>query len=321
MNDLFEDFDLKSDAPQEKKYPETTEDTVKEKIEDAPAEIDSAEAHPDIFSEPADETTEDAAAAENDDLDAEADDMSAELSGDEIRNLESMIEQEQKSTSVTFSFKDEKKPEMEQNVSSAETFVVPDNDFIPSCIDKISRPNVVIDPDNFGSTLKKLREASGISIDDLSFELKIKKDFLVALEEEDFENLPPDVYIVAYIRRLGGVYHLTDDEIIALSGKVRDRMVMDYPEDMEKVVSIYEHSEENDEKLRKFAVVFISILVIIVIAVAGILVYGYVNRKQDGVATPEQAPESVEIKHFQKDSLIDLQPEVRLNKPLLKMEQ
>lgn len=57
---------------------------------------------------------------------------------------------------------------------------------------------------------------------DLSFEqvalaTKIKKQFIEALELDDADRLPPDVYVKAYVRRLCHHYGLDEDEVFALA--------------------------------------------------------------------------------------------------------
>ena len=57
---------------------------------------------------------------------------------------------------------------------------------------------------------------------DLSFEqvalaTKIKKQFIEALEQDDADHLPPEVYVKAYVRRLCHHYGLDEAEVFALA--------------------------------------------------------------------------------------------------------
>lgn len=51
-----------------------------------------------------------------------------------------------------------------------------------------------------GKFLKETREEKGKSLEDLSKLLKIRYDYLKAIEDEDYQSLPGDVFIKGYIR-------------------------------------------------------------------------------------------------------------------------
>lgn len=51
-----------------------------------------------------------------------------------------------------------------------------------------------------GKFLKKTREEKGKSLEDLSKLLKIRCDYLKAIEDEDYQSLPGEVFIKGYIR-------------------------------------------------------------------------------------------------------------------------
>ncbi|MEA2097616.1 MAG: helix-turn-helix domain-containing protein [Patescibacteria group bacterium] len=51
-----------------------------------------------------------------------------------------------------------------------------------------------------GECLKKKREEIGISIKEISEKLKIKVSYLEDLEENNYDKLPPDVYVKGFIR-------------------------------------------------------------------------------------------------------------------------
>lgn len=53
-----------------------------------------------------------------------------------------------------------------------------------------------------GSAIRHVRETKRISIDDLSDYTRISKNYLRAIEEEDYKNLPAMVYIRGFIQQL-----------------------------------------------------------------------------------------------------------------------
>lgn len=300
-DDLFDDFDLKPVMQNaEKKEEEPIRRDLTENIQENPSEISSENLHPDIFS---------AESIEND----------GQMTEDEMRCLSEQIEAEKTPFEKAFSFRDsEKLPPFESDTVYTTSPVMEEVRHIEvRRIDKIRRPdNVLIDPENYGDTLRKLRESACISIAELAAELRIKESFLVALEREDYDNLPPEVFVVAYIRRLGGIYHLTETEILSLSRKVKARMEVELPEDMDKVVTIYEPSKENENKIRHIFTAFGIILAVTVILIlTGI--YFFVSGRRSNTDLPVQH-KKVQA-HFSPETLIKLQPEVKLDTPALKI--
>jgi hypothetical protein len=56
-----------------------------------------------------------------------------------------------------------------------------------------------------GQLLKRLREARGLSLEAMVEATKIRKPYLTAIEEQDFENLPARVYLRGFLMTIGRV--------------------------------------------------------------------------------------------------------------------
>lgn len=67
-----------------------------------------------------------------------------------------------------------------------------------------------------GEYLKKERENVGISIDDASKKLKIKKSHLKNLEEDNYDKLPPSVYVKGFIRSYANLLKLDQKKLVDL---------------------------------------------------------------------------------------------------------
>lgn len=67
-----------------------------------------------------------------------------------------------------------------------------------------------------GEYLKKEREKAGISIDDASEKLKIKKSYLKNLEEGSYDKLPPSVYVKGFIRSYANLLKLDQKKLVDL---------------------------------------------------------------------------------------------------------
>lgn len=75
--------------------------------------------------------------------------------------------------------------------------------------------------DSIGRTLKHAREEKNMSLDEASRATKIRKEFLLALEEDRFELLPGDVFARGFVRSYADFLGL-DGKAAAL--RAADRM-------------------------------------------------------------------------------------------------
>lgn len=65
-----------------------------------------------------------------------------------------------------------------------------------------------------GTTLRRARTARGVTIDEASRDTRIRRDLLVALEEEDFDRLLGDVYVRGCIRSYSTYLGLPADHMV-----------------------------------------------------------------------------------------------------------
>ena len=73
--------------------------------------------------------------------------------------------------------------------------------------------------DNIGQTLKAAREKKGYTLDDLQQITKIQKRYLIAIEENNFEALPGQFYVRAFVRQYASTVGLDGDAIVAQLAK------------------------------------------------------------------------------------------------------
>ncbi len=74
-----------------------------------------------------------------------------------------------------------------------------------------------------GEILKQARELCGLDFAEVEDITKIKKSYIIALEDDDFSNMPPFVYTSAYLRTLCEVYSLAPE----YAKKIIDRVKLD----------------------------------------------------------------------------------------------
>lgn len=116
----------------------------------------------------------------------------------------------------------------------------------------------------FGSFLRRVREANGISLDEVSRITRIKKGYLEAVEQENYQDLPAVVYTLAYINVLADFYGVDAEGKAILTSEVRKHLEYEAPEENKTVVG-YEPSAENQILLRR--ILFAGAGVIVLLAV------------------------------------------------------
>ncbi len=78
-----------------------------------------------------------------------------------------------------------------------------------------------------GEELKKAREESGAKLADVTAQLRIREDHLRALEEENFDELPGEVYVLGFIRTYATHLNLNASDMISRFKASRQPVVLD----------------------------------------------------------------------------------------------
>ena len=65
-----------------------------------------------------------------------------------------------------------------------------------------------------GKILRKAREEKGYTLDDLQQMTKIQKRYLIAIEDENFDELPGDFYVRAFIKQYANTVGLDGNELL-----------------------------------------------------------------------------------------------------------
>jgi len=67
-----------------------------------------------------------------------------------------------------------------------------------------------------GTYLRQMREQKGLTLDKASQDSKIIKKILQALEQEDYQNLPPSPYLEGLIKDYARYLRLNEEKVLAL---------------------------------------------------------------------------------------------------------
>ena len=65
-----------------------------------------------------------------------------------------------------------------------------------------------------GKKLQKARQAKGYTLDDLQQITKIQKRYLIAIEDEKFDELPGDFYVRAFVKQYADTVGLDGDDLL-----------------------------------------------------------------------------------------------------------
>jgi cytoskeletal protein RodZ len=146
---------------------------------------------------------------------------------------------------------------------------------------------------NIGETLRKARIDKKISLDELQQRTKIQKRYLLAIEENDFQELPSDYYLRTFIRQYADEVKLDGNHLIdVLDGK--DRPLPTYPE-LETVDGLRKNKHAESPTRARFRAT-LPMLILGLVAVAIISVVGYMTwlDHQETAIIPENSSVQVE---------------------------
>jgi cytoskeleton protein RodZ len=146
---------------------------------------------------------------------------------------------------------------------------------------KSLQENSVITKGGDAPDVKSLREARGLTREDISQATKISVKNLEAMENYEFHRLPPPVYTRAYFKayaRLLGV----DEEQIA--GRYEKNLAV-------SAQAVEEETEEVSERRSYFSrKVIVNAVIVLVLCVLGFLIYSYFNFQIADVAVDAFLP-------------------------------
>jgi cytoskeletal protein RodZ len=133
--------------------------------------------------------------------------------------------------------------------------------------------------EDFGAHLKSERELRGVTIDEVASKTKIHARYLHALENNQFEKLPGEVFINGFIRSMAKVIGADENELLSAYS------------------DIIEQSPNEDKDLNKPAkekpklkINFILILSLIILFFGGVIWGLKLSFQKDNKVLPESTP-------------------------------
>ncbi|UDQ97211.1 helix-turn-helix domain-containing protein [Lentisphaerota bacterium WC36G] len=189
--------------------------------------------------------------------------------------------------------------------------------------------NTIDNIDNLknGDILRQAREKVNLDFKEVEEITKIKKSYIIALEEDDFSNMPPFVYTSAYVRTLCEVYRLAPE----YAEKIIDSIKLDRSVQISERMDHNAESDGEQESLDSadkriivwFSLAGIAVLTIIVLGT--MFIYNSLkSSKADSATVGTVASTAVIVndsKPFERQKFDKLLPPVQLKEDELPMEK
>jgi len=174
-------------------------------------------------------------------------------------------------------------------------------------------PHPIQQNQTLGQMLASIRNARGLSIEEVSLATRIRLEYLTELEADELLKVLPHVYVSAYVRKLIEVYDLSraDGELLL------DKMLVETQQDSEEIPEKLIESvndggmvnEGENKRIRNITIVFFSAIGLVAAAILWLIILVIVRyvRTSDpvvpgsgssaasGVVQPAEEPVSQEI--------------------------
>ncbi|HIY92426.1 helix-turn-helix domain-containing protein [Companilactobacillus sp. HBUAS56275] len=135
--------------------------------------------------------------------------------------------------------------------------------------------------DEIGQKLRNARIKKGYTIDDLQQITKIQKRYLIAIEEGQFDHLPGDFYVRAFIKQYSDAVGISSDDLLEeyKADIPNSQPSQEVTPQETKTRSIKEESNSFFSNLGNYIPqIIVGIVVIVIIAV---IAFGMVHRNQN----------------------------------------
>ncbi len=139
--------------------------------------------------------------------------------------------------------------------------------------------------ESFGSYLKRERELRGISLDEISSATKIRKSILAAIENDRVDELPPEVFVIGFIKAYARHIGLDPEDVIT---RYRGFQKLEEAKD-EDIITV----EKDFERKEPYYVVKFVVLALLVITGLGLLIYREIIRDDSGTVAKQPPPSSI----------------------------
>ncbi|KRK93537.1 helix-turn-helix domain-containing protein [Companilactobacillus futsaii] len=134
--------------------------------------------------------------------------------------------------------------------------------------------------DEIGQKLRNARIKKGYTIDDLQQITKIQKRYLIAIEEGQFDHLPGDFYVRAFIKQYSDAVGISSDDLLEeyKSDIPNSQPTQESAPEETKTRSIKEESNSFFSNLGNYIPQIVVGIIIVVII--GVIAFGMIHKNQ-----------------------------------------
>ncbi len=147
---------------------------------------------------------------------------------------------------------------------------------------------------SLGQMLSSIRNARGMSLEEVAGFTRIRMEYLVELEGGDLLHKLPPVYISAYVRKLTEVYDLSTEDSDIVLKRMRKETPQD-PEELPKTLleTVNENTLVNEgetKRIRYITVIFYAVIGLVSIAVLWLVILAIVHYAGKTEPAPGRDP-------------------------------
>lgn len=158
-------------------------------------------------------------------------------------------------------------------------------------------PHALQPGQSLGQMLTAIRNARGMSQEEVALATRIRMEYIVELEADELLKTLPPVYVSAYVRKLIEVYDLPKAESDVLLDKMHGETPQDTEELPEKLIeSVNEGAlinEGENKRIRNIAIVIFAVIGIVAAAIIWLIVLVIVNYVRTSEPVPGRDPAAV----------------------------
>ncbi len=115
--------------------------------------------------------------------------------------------------------------------------------------------------DTLGPYLKKKREAQGLSLDQVASLTRIQSKFLQALEDEEFQNLPEQVFTRGFVRTYARSLSISEEDALRRFSESSNEYYHQGQQAQQQAQQ--EIQEEKRGKINRNLVVIITVVIVV----------------------------------------------------------
>jgi len=155
-------------------------------------------------------------------------------------------------------------------------------------------PHPIQQDQTLGQTLVSIRNARGLSLEEVALATRIRMDYLTELESDELLKTLPHVYVSAYVRKLIEVYDLSRADGEALIEKMNVETPQDEEELPNKLIeSVNEGgmvNEGENKRIRNITIIFFSAIGIVAAAILWLVILVIVRYVRTSDPAPGRDP-------------------------------